>query len=91
MKVILQYVILAVLTGLTSTAFAQFPGGGGGGGSRGGGGFGGDQRGGDRQRQTVIPGTAEDTPKGSGKIKGILIDSVSKKPVEFAALGSRGY
>jgi outer membrane receptor protein involved in Fe transport len=86
MKVILQYVILAVLTGLTSTAFAQFPGGGGGGGSRGGGGFGGDQRGGDRQRQTVIPGTAEDTPKGSGKIKGILIDSMSKKPVEFAAL-----
>jgi hypothetical protein len=44
------------------------------------------QRGGDRQRQTVIPGTAEDTPKGSGKIKGILIDSMSKKPVEFAAL-----
>jgi outer membrane receptor protein involved in Fe transport len=44
------------------------------------------QRGGNRQRQTAIPGTAEDTPKGNGKIKGILIDSASKKPVEFAAL-----
>ena len=34
----------------------------------------------------MIPGTAEDTPKGSGKITGVLIDSTSKKPVEFAAL-----
>ncbi|MCE6992816.1 carboxypeptidase-like regulatory domain-containing protein, partial [Dyadobacter sp. CY323] len=87
MKRSLQSAILIVMTVIASASYAQFPGGGGGGGgSRGGGGFGGDQRGGDRQRQTVIPGTAEDTPKGTGKIKGILIDSVSKKPVEFAAL-----
>ncbi|MET7255979.1 TonB-dependent receptor domain-containing protein [Dyadobacter fermentans] len=84
MKLVLQLTFLAVFSGLTSTAFAQFPGGGGGGGGfRGGGG---DFRGGDRQRQTVIPGTAEDTPKGSGKITGVLVDSTSKKPVEFAAL-----
>ena len=71
-------IILMML--LSFAASAQFPGGGGG--------FGGNRGGGnDRpQRQTVIPGTAEDTPKGNGKIKGILIDSVSKKPVEFAAL-----
>ncbi|MCF0071324.1 TonB-dependent receptor [Dyadobacter sp. CY261] len=85
MKIVLHLTFLAVFSGLTSAAFAQFPGGGGGGGSRGGGG--GDFRGGgDRQRQTVIPGTAEDTPKGSGKITGVLVDSTSKKPVEFAAL-----
>ncbi|MGX5858455.1 TonB-dependent receptor domain-containing protein [Dyadobacter jiangsuensis] len=84
MKLVLQLTFLAVFSGLTSTAFAQFPGGGGGGGGfRGGGG---EFRGGDRQRQTVIPGTAEDTPKGSGKITGVLVDSTSKKPVEFAAL-----
>ncbi|WP_353717368.1 TonB-dependent receptor [Dyadobacter sp. 676] len=85
MKLVLQLTFLAVFSGLTS-AFAQFPGGGGGGGGfRGGGG--GDFRGGNRQqRQTVIPGTAEDTPKGNGKITGVLVDSTSKKPVEFAAL-----
>jgi hypothetical protein len=84
MKRSLQSTILIILALIASASYAQFPGGGGGG-NRGGGGFGGD-RGGDRQRQTVIPGTAEDTPKGTGKIKGVLIDSVSKKPVEFAAL-----
>ena len=85
MKLVLHLTFLAVFSGLTSTAFAQFPGGGGGGGGRGGGG--GDFRGGgDRQRQTVIPGTAEDTPKGNGKITGVLVDSTSKKPVEFAAM-----
>ncbi|WP_342086677.1 TonB-dependent receptor domain-containing protein [Dyadobacter sp. OTU695] len=85
MKIVLHLTFLALFSGLTSAAFAQFPGGGGGGGGRGGGG--GDFRGGgDRQRQTVIPGTAEDTPKGSGKITGVLVDSTSKKPVEFAAL-----
>lgn len=61
------------------SSYAQFPGGGGG---RPGGGD--DIR--SRQRQAVIPGTAEDAPKGNGKIKGILVDSVSKKPVEFASL-----
>jgi iron complex outermembrane receptor protein len=83
MKIVLHLTFLALFSGLTSAAFAQFPGGGGGGGGRGGGDF---RGGGDRQRQTVIPGTAEDTPKGSGKITGLLVDSTSKKPVEFAAL-----
>jgi iron complex outermembrane receptor protein len=62
-----------------ASSYAQFPGGGGG---RPGGGD--DIR--NRQRQVAIPGTAEDSPKGNGKIKGILVDSVSKKPVEFASL-----
>ncbi|CAG4989324.1 hypothetical protein DYBT9275_00268 [Dyadobacter sp. CECT 9275] len=79
-----QFTSLLFLLFIMSPAFAQFPGGGGGGGNRGGGDF---QRGGVRQRQTAIPGTAEDnTPKGNGKIKGILVDSTSNKPVEFAAL-----
>ena len=71
---------------LSSSVFAQFGGGGGGGGGggRSGGGGGGDN--GARQRQAVIPGTSEDTPKGNGRIKGILVDSLTKKPVEFASL-----
>jgi iron complex outermembrane receptor protein len=68
MKIVLHLTFLALFSGLTSAAFAQFPGGGGGGGGRGGGDF---RGGGDRQRQTVIPGTAEDTPKGSGKNYGL--------------------
>ncbi|WP_138480427.1 TonB-dependent receptor domain-containing protein [Dyadobacter bucti] len=83
MNINLRILLLMITTGLATSSFAQFPGGGGG---RSGGG--GDFRrdGGDRQRQTVIPGTAEDTRKGSGKIKGILVDSTSKSPVEFASL-----
>ncbi len=57
---------------------AQPPGGGRGGNS------GGDSR--LRSREAVIPGTAEDAPKGNGKIKGVLKDSLSNSPVEFAAL-----
>ena len=81
MNMIRKITPIIILTVLSLSAFAQFPGGGGGfGGNRGGGGN-------DRpQRQTVIPGTAEDTPKGNGKIRGVLVDSVSKRPVEFAAL-----
>lgn len=78
MKIVLHLTFLTLFSGLTSAAFAQFPGGGGGGG--------GFRGGGDRQRQAVIPGTAEDTPKGNGKITGVLVDSTTKKPVEFAAL-----
>jgi outer membrane receptor for ferrienterochelin and colicin len=86
MNMIKHFTLLGLVLGLTTTAFAQFGGGGGGGGGRMGGGGGNFDRGGDRQRQAVIPGTLEDAPKGNGRIKGILIDSVSNKPVEFAAL-----
>ena len=86
MNVMKQFTYLFLILTLASSAYAQFPGGGGGGGGRSGGGggnFGGNR---ERERQTVIPGTAEDSPKGNGKIKGILVDSTSKKPVEFASL-----
>lgn len=88
MNMIKRFTLLGLILGLTTTAFAQFGGGGGGGGGGGrmGGGGGDFQRGGDRQRQAVIPGTVDDAPKGNGRIKGILVDSVSNKPVEFAAL-----
>jgi len=85
MKMIKQFTILFFILALTSAAYAQFPGGGGGGGGRPGGG-GGDFGGQREKRQAVIPGTDEDSPKGNGKIKGILVDSTSKKPVEFASL-----
>jgi outer membrane receptor protein involved in Fe transport len=78
-----QFTLLALILGLTTSVFAQF--GGGGGGGRPGGGGGDFQRGGDRQKAT-IPGTLDDAPKGSGRIKGILVDSLTKNPVEFAAL-----
>lgn len=58
--------------GLSTAAFAQYPSGGG------------------RpqtEKPTVIPGTAdEDNSRGNGKISGTLVDSVSKQPIEFAAI-----
>ncbi|MCF0057421.1 TonB-dependent receptor [Dyadobacter sp. CY356] len=80
-----RFTLLALILGLTTSAFAQFGGGGGGGGGRPGGGGGDFQRGGERQK-AIIPGTVDDAPKGSGKIRGILVDSLTKNPVEFAAL-----
>ncbi|SOD78135.1 outer membrane beta-barrel protein [Spirosoma fluviale] len=66
-----------ILPGLT---YAQFgPPGGGPGGP---GGFGGQ----DNRRKKEFTGVAEDTPKGNGKIAGILVDSTTGKPVEFATV-----
>ncbi|GAB3167338.1 outer membrane beta-barrel family protein [Telluribacter humicola] len=40
-----------------------------------------------QQPTTTIPGTADDnSPRGNGKITGVLVDSVSNQPVEFAAI-----
>ncbi len=66
--------------GMSQSVSAQFgpPGGGPGGPGMGGG---------DGQRKkTEFTGVAEDTPKGNGKITGLLVDSTSGKPVEFATV-----
>lgn len=75
---------LGLWAGLIQSTFAQFgPGGGGPGGPGGPGGFGRPQEG--RQKKEFT-GVAEDAPKGNGKITGILVDSTSGKPVEFATI-----
>ncbi len=73
---------------LTSTLFAQFPGGGGmgGGGDRGGnrgGGMGFPGMPGQQQQ----PQQAQEVFKGTGKIQGVILDSLSQKPVEYATIG----
>ncbi|TDB63442.1 TonB-dependent receptor domain-containing protein [Arundinibacter roseus] len=69
-----HYLLLFLLTFFAAQAWAQiptFPGGGGGRPS---------------QQPAVIPGTADDVARGNGKISGTLVDSVSKQPIEFAAI-----
>ncbi|GAA4416649.1 outer membrane beta-barrel family protein [Nibrella viscosa] len=72
-----------LLTSLVAPAYSQFPMGGPGGP----GGFG--NPGGNRQdrQNTNIPGTATDnTPRGNGKISGLLMDESTNKPVEYATV-----
>jgi outer membrane receptor protein involved in Fe transport len=64
--------LLALIT-LSLSAIAQIPGGMGGFGAA-------------PKKETIIPGTAQATPKGSAKIIGFLLDSTDSKPVEFATL-----
>lgn len=73
------YVLTAVL-GFSYSLQAQFPGGGGfGGGGRGGGG----NRGfGQEQQQQQMP----DLPRGNGRVSGVIIDSLTGKPVEYATV-----
>ena len=71
--------ILFLLTFIIASeySFAQFPGGG----------FGGFGGGNGNKRETAIPGTANDnTPRGTGKIMGYLVDSAATKAVEFASI-----
>ncbi len=78
-RLFLLLLTLGLSSSLTNTAFAQF--GGPPGGGPGGPGFGNN----DRQKKEFT-GVADDTPKGNGKLTGVLIDSTSGKPVEFATI-----
>ncbi|MFD2933147.1 outer membrane beta-barrel protein [Spirosoma flavum] len=82
-KFLFLLLTLGLWSGLTQirTTYAQFgPPGGGPGGPPG---MGGQD---DRRKKTEFTGTAEETPKGNGKVTGLLVDSTSGKPVEFATI-----
>ena len=68
-----KIISLFALITLSLSAIAQIPGGMGGFGAA-------------PKKETIIPGTAQATPKGSAKIIGFLLDSTDSKPVEFATL-----
>ena len=77
LPVCLLLVTLFLLVQVT-VSLAQFgPPGGGPGGP--GGGF-------DEKKKTDIMALSQDVPKGNGKITGLLVDSTSGKPVEFATV-----
>jgi outer membrane receptor protein involved in Fe transport len=72
MKKLLLSIALSLL--ICINIFAQFP-------------MMGGMDGGRRNKEnTAIPGTAQATPKGSGKISGYVIDSSNTKAVEFASI-----
>ncbi|MRS62395.1 TonB-dependent receptor domain-containing protein [Larkinella terrae] len=88
MKKISLSLFLVAFSLISFQTLAQFPGGGGGGfgGGMRGPGMGG-QRGNDQKEKTFIPGTADDDrPRGNGKISGLLMDSTSSQPVEYATI-----
>ncbi|WP_080241728.1 TonB-dependent receptor domain-containing protein [Spirosoma rigui] len=81
--VLLLLLTFGLWSGLThtETSYAQFgPPGGGPGGPPG---MGGQDT---RRKKEEFTGVADDTPKGNGKITGLLVDSTSGKPVEFATI-----
>ncbi|WP_375444323.1 TonB-dependent receptor domain-containing protein [uncultured Fibrella sp.] len=81
--------LLGILS-IPTVSIAQFgPGGGGGGGM---GGWGGGQRGpgqgqDERKKKEFVPGVDDaQTPKGSAKLSGVLTDSITNQPVEYATV-----
>ncbi|MBD2757060.1 outer membrane beta-barrel protein [Spirosoma validum] len=81
-KFLLLLLTLGLWSNLTQTTYAQFgPPGGGPGGP---GGFGRQEQLGRKKEE--FTGVADDAPKGNGKVSGLLIDSTSGKPVEFATI-----
>ncbi|GAB3945670.1 outer membrane beta-barrel family protein [Spirosoma harenae] len=77
-----QLILLLLFVGIVQAPalYAQFgPPGGGPGGP---GGFNQDNR----RQKAEFTGVAEETPKGNGKISGLLVDSLSGNPVEFATV-----
>lgn len=80
---------LLLLAALSAPAYAQFgPPGGGGGGMGGPPGMGGFRQGQQDSKKTkeFVPGADSNTPKGSAKLSGVLTDSTSGKPVEYATI-----
>ena len=71
---------LLIFSCCTSLAVAQAPSGAPGAGNRG------QQRGPQNAPASLPPATTDAAPKGNGKVSGVLIDSVSNQPVEFAAI-----
>ena len=87
----LPSLLLAGILSLPTLSHAQFgpPGGGGGGMGRPGGwgGPGGQQGQDERKKKEFVPGAeAAAVPKGSAKVSGVLTDSTTGKPVEYATV-----